>query len=293
MTDAELAQAREDWFRWFYERRCGLWHDGDLQCPIMRKQVATNTPPDLRFYPEAFWGRPENEVWFMAINPGQESAGQSDERKGEEREVCSNNRNHPTYEVYGTRHNLEQIHRDRADHYVLQDKITRASLGLITAQPRLIPATNVSTDVVAKLAILNTAHCKCPGTGFARADERVFWRACGTKSLEALALWKPRLLVCYGDPVHDFLRDVHAGHTRLSDEADWRLADAPRRLSDASRVVTRVLTGRVRADSVQIRVTLVKHPARNALNAENLKETYIPALRENLADLHIGYPLAQ
>lgn len=295
MTASELAAAKENWYKWFYERRCGLWHDGNLQCPIMRKQVAANTPPDLRFYPEAFWGSPENGVWFMAINPGQEFTV-TPERKREEREACFNNLSCQGYELYRTGHNVVQAHRDFAEHYVLQDKVTMASLGLITAQPRLVPAGTVGTDVVAKLAVLNTAHCKCPGrykVNFSRADERVFWHACGTKNLEALALWKPRLLVCYGGPVQDFLWDVNAGRTRRSDGTDWRLTDAPGHLSDGCREVTRVLNGRMRADSAKIRIMLVRHPALNALNAENLRETYIPALRENLDDLHVSYPLAQ
>ena len=129
---------REEWYRWFYEKQCGLWN-GD-KCPIMQVQKEHVVRPDLRFYPEAIWGNPENPVWFMALNPGQ--CRRNDQRCDREGELsaCVNTvkDKNISFEEYRRRHDWIQTYDRNPHHPVFRDSVTSAAMGLLLDEPRLV-----------------------------------------------------------------------------------------------------------------------------------------------------------
>lgn len=216
MTDAELAAARENWYKWFHECRCGLWHDGDLKCPIMRIQGRHIGPepnnPGLRFYPEAIWGDPSNKIWFMAMNP---SLGEAD---AAERAACTNDATgRLLFSAYKGQHDLV-VHKGRRSYHVFDDCVSKAALALLLGRRQFVNARDVESHVIKHLAVVNMAHCKCPdfsrnfsGRTRNRTMEncKSFLSECGEQTLRGIALWAPRIVVSFGRPVYWWLQTKH------------------------------------------------------------------------------------
>jgi hypothetical protein len=208
----------EQWYAWFYEHRCGIWGDGG-QCPIMQSQRQHVAQSNLRFYPEAIWGSPTNPVWFVPINPGQARANRNAACEiSAERRACPNTIDDPkpkfTFERYISRHDLVSTFQQDQHHPVFADRVTSAAFGLLLNKDRVICVDDpdINRDVrlaaVQRLTVLNSAHCKCPSyprVGVER--ERLFWRQCGKKNLEAMLHYKPRLVVLFGGPPRNWLWD--------------------------------------------------------------------------------------
>jgi hypothetical protein len=273
MIDRELTRKQEDWYRWFHERKCGHWQEGDRQCPIMKIQmgITAETAPGHKYYPEAIWGDPRNPIWFMGINPGQEKLGNPASHVAAEREACLNTQScDQSYEEFRRRHDWVGTYREVRDHYVFADNVTRASLGLLTGTARLVDADDepVTDTTVSGLTIINMAHCKCPGFGdnfhlgsshsAARETCAAFWDECGERNLEAIGLWRPKVLVTYGVAPTWWLGDVHL----TKQQAGWHVENFPP--PDESWLMQHGwLFG---PENLKVRLLCLKHPSRNKLN---------------------------
>jgi hypothetical protein len=218
VTDRTCTREQEDWYRWFHERKCGLWKN-DV-CPIVQRQRKHVQPPEMRFMPEAIWGNPENPTWFMGINPGHEYSDNACARTAERR-ACANTVDDPippfTLRHYINRHDLVATFDQDEHHPVFADRVTSAALGLLLDLERPVCVDdpdvrrNARRAAVERLTIVNMAHCKCPSYGgqrFSILQQRQFWQQCGSKNLDALLWYNPRLLVLLGTPPKNWLWDL-------------------------------------------------------------------------------------
>ncbi len=282
MIDRELTRKQEDWHRWFHERKCGHWQEGDRQCPIMKIQmgITAETAPGLKYYPEAIWGDPRNPIWFMGINPGQEKLGNPVSHVAAEREACLNTQScNQSYEESRRRHNLVATHREVRDHYVFADSVTKASLGLLTGRAKRVDAGDerVTDATMSGLTIINMAHCKCPdfNTHFVsshtyEATKKTcapFWDKCGERNLEALVLWQPKLVVSYGEAPQWWM--IH-----LVRNLGWAL-DGVDTHHDAAKwwYMSAWLS---QPEGTRVRVLFLKHP-RGGLNMGKALEAFVKA----------------
>jgi hypothetical protein len=168
------------------------------------------------------------------------------------------------YEAYRRSHDLTADFRCDREHYALQDNVTRASLGLLMGRPEHVPSTAASPQAIAKLAIVNMAHCKCqgledtfpssPGYKTQARNCSAFWNECGTQNLTAIRLWRPKVFVGYGVATTWWLHHVVKG----SEHPQWQVTGID--LSEKASWLMKLawLNG---PDGIRIRAVFLRHPS--------------------------------
>jgi len=264
MTWNDLTSDEQGFYQWFYEKKCNIWERGC--CPIVSEQCDTAQREAPMFYPEPISGQPRQQnIFFLAINPNQG-------RDKDDRVFCWNSEDNrgETVEDYANRY--LQWYNDPNWPGHVNDHVTGGALGILLArngQPvpdNFVVLPEFDEAQAAELrnvVTLNLAHCKC--RDFAKhfmqkhnyERQRTFKSKCGQKTLQAILLWRPKVVVCFGKPVLWWLQEL--------EKSGWVLDENSARARNIPVGHVGTLTGQYRGQDVALNLVFSPHPSRNQL----------------------------
>lgn len=214
-----------EWYNWFFNHQCGLFGPAEghpAACPVVNYQMQNYAVPREAplFFPETLYGLPQlpngerKDVWYLAINPGQGINNEQYEM------YCPNTEVNSPQDVqdYANRYltwyqeqHVDQRHNtDRATGGALAVELLRA--GHHHTRARVMPYhPEFNWDILGTLTVANVVHCKCPdwaGVPFTpEVTQLDLWNVprCGAKTFEMIVYSRPRVVVCLGAPVRDWL----------------------------------------------------------------------------------------